>query len=74
MPARGPGYASDSEVRGDLGVRWAREVLNLRPLACEASALPLSYAPLCFRRSARGLSVRGLLHTAPRGDNFTPDN
>ena len=24
---------------------WAREVLNLRPLACEASALPLSYAP-----------------------------
>src|SRR5215210_7258150 len=23
---------------------WAREVLNLRPLACEASALPLSYA------------------------------
>jgi hypothetical protein len=26
-------------------VRWARQVLNLRPLACEASALPLSYAP-----------------------------
>ena len=25
--------------------RWARQVLNLRPLACEASALPLSYAP-----------------------------
>ncbi len=24
---------------------WARQVLNLRPLACEASALPLSYAP-----------------------------
>ena len=26
-------------------VPWARQVLNLRPLACEASALPLSYAP-----------------------------
>ena len=25
--------------------RWARQVSNLRPLACEASALPLSYAP-----------------------------
>src|SRR3990170_6356419 len=24
---------------------WARQDLNLRPLACEASALPLSYAP-----------------------------
>src|SRR5439155_8347974 len=24
---------------------WARLVLNQRPLACEASALPLSYAP-----------------------------
>jgi hypothetical protein len=28
---------------------WAREVLNLRPLACEASALPLSYAPFLLR-------------------------
>ena len=25
--------------------KWARRVSNLRPLACEASALPLSYAP-----------------------------
>jgi hypothetical protein len=25
--------------------KWARQDLNLRPLACEASALPLSYAP-----------------------------
>src|SRR5690606_41596007 len=24
---------------------WARQVSNLRPLACKASALPLSYAP-----------------------------
>lgn len=32
------------------GVRpsqWARLVSNQRPLACEASALPLSYAPFC---------------------------
>ena len=27
------------------GGGWARRVSNLRPLACEASALPLSYAP-----------------------------
>src|SRR5439155_26405440 len=26
-------------------VQWARLVSNQRPLACEASALPLSYAP-----------------------------
>jgi hypothetical protein len=31
---------------GDQEPRWARRVSNLRPLACEASALPLSYAPL----------------------------
>ena len=29
-----------------LTTAWARRVSNLRPLACEASALPLSYAPL----------------------------
>jgi hypothetical protein len=29
---------------------WARRVSNLRPLACEASALPLSYAPSVKRR------------------------
>jgi hypothetical protein len=27
--------------------QWARLGSNQRPLACEASALPLSYAPLC---------------------------
>ena len=32
-------------VRGSLTKPWARRVSNLRPLACEASALPLSYAP-----------------------------
>src|SRR5687767_5513526 len=31
--------------RAARGLRWARRVSNLRPLACEASALPLSYAP-----------------------------
>jgi hypothetical protein len=25
--------------------RWAQQGSNLRPLACKASALPLSYAP-----------------------------
>jgi hypothetical protein len=28
-----------------LNTAWARRVSNLRPLACEASALPLRYAP-----------------------------
>ena len=28
-----------------LVVKWAQLGLNQRPLACEASALPLSYAP-----------------------------
>jgi hypothetical protein len=32
-------------VRSMGGRQWARRVSNLRPLACEASALPLSYAP-----------------------------
>src|SRR4051812_31647681 len=31
--------------RGAVPRAWARRVSNLRPLACEASALPLSYAP-----------------------------
>jgi hypothetical protein len=35
---------SISALLQDLS-RWARRVSNLRPLACEASALPLSYAP-----------------------------
>ena len=34
---------SPADIRGFRG--WARRVSNLRPLACEASALPLSYAP-----------------------------
>ena len=29
-----------------VGEWWAMQGLNLRPLPCEGSALPLSYAPL----------------------------
>lgn len=42
---------------------WARLGLNQRPLACEASALPLSYAPDpksgsgCLRGGAGGVKV-----------------
>jgi hypothetical protein len=37
---------TEGAVRPDLPfLRWARLVSNQRPLACEASALPLSYAP-----------------------------
>src|SRR3954447_17413519 len=36
---------------------WARRVSNLRPLACEASALPLSYAPGRGGESRRGLGI-----------------
>jgi hypothetical protein len=36
---------SSMEPSSAAGRWWARQVLNLRPLACEASALPLSYAP-----------------------------
>src|SRR6185369_1422406 len=38
---------------------WARQGLNLRPLPCEGSALPLSYAPdlaLVYRRKRRDSS------------------
>jgi hypothetical protein len=45
---RAPGPASTLEAgnQSDLqGLSWARLGSNQRPLACEASALPLSYAP-----------------------------
>jgi hypothetical protein len=38
---------------------WARRVSNLRPLACEASALPLSYAP--WRPEFIGIGYRSWL-------------
>ena len=46
-----PGRSADSNPgtqkarRSGPSIAWARRVSNLRPLACEASALPLSYAP-----------------------------
>ena len=38
---------------------WARQGLNLRPLRCEHSALPLSYAPTPGRRERRSRWCRG---------------
>ena len=43
--------------------RWARLGLNQRPLACEASALPLSYAPW-----------RGKFYAEPAARALEPDN
>ena len=52
-PGALPGAAHAKQRRGDQakkGVRvarqwWARQGLNLRPLACEANAVPLSDVP-----------------------------
>ena len=43
---------------------WARRVSNLRPLACEASALPLSYAPQRTAHSIEGRQPRTRTRTA----------
>ncbi len=62
---------------------WARLVSNQRPLACEASALPLSYAPgaailrsqaLASRadRARRGVSGALNPQSAPAGPNSPP--
>ena len=37
--------AGSNETQGGGPTPWARQVSNLRPLPCEGSALPLSYAP-----------------------------
>src|SRR3954466_1758808 len=39
------GTGTAEGITPDWSFQWARRVSNLRPLACEASALPLSYAP-----------------------------
>src|SRR5205823_4951084 len=39
------GQAADNVSVNPHGTEWARLGSNQRPLACEASALPLSYAP-----------------------------
>src|SRR3954447_16392283 len=49
--------ATQSHLGGKPQVRaglWARQGSNLRPLACKARALPLSYAPRAPRVGARG--------------------
>jgi hypothetical protein len=46
-------------LRRGIPRAWARLVSNQRPLACEASALPLSYAPGTGAESLRGLGVQG---------------
>jgi hypothetical protein len=53
------------------GLQWARLGSNQRPLACEASALPLSYAPSggtdCRGRQASGATVPGRASVASVG-------
>jgi hypothetical protein len=44
-------------ARWRIAPPWARQVLNLRPLACEASALPLSYAPAAIRVALTELRI-----------------
>ena len=46
---------------------WARLVSNQRPLACEASALPLSYAPCPLIIGSRLPPSRAAIGTRPRG-------
>ena len=46
----GPAAREPDGALASLSSWWARQGLNLRPLACEASALPLSYAPQAPRR------------------------
>ncbi len=63
------------------GFWWARLGLNQRPLRCQRSALPLSYAPDLFMRGIFGLdrefcnrcqawvySFRGAIHQEPVAD------
>jgi hypothetical protein len=50
-----PGTQKGPDIQG-LST-WARLGSNQRPLACEASALPLSYAPFCGRFYGAGGSA-----------------
>ena len=51
---------------GTWRFQWARRVSNLRPLACEASALPLSYAPQGSRDCRGRAATRPVAPRAPR--------
>src|SRR5262249_38600788 len=54
----------------DLQAQWAQQDLNLRPLGCKPSALPLSYAP----RGGAGLAARRRQRVlfGDGGDGFLP--
>ena len=62
--SRAPATMRGHFVGRDAIGGWARQVLNLRPLPCEGSALPLSYAPV-----AAGLTLG---RQAPRRPRIAP--
>ena len=43
--SKGAGRAAEGPKISRESTEWAQQVSNLRPLPCEGSALPLSYAP-----------------------------
>lgn len=43
-------HLSYGAVNAAIASEWAQQVSNLRPLPCEGSALPLSYAPFASGR------------------------
>jgi hypothetical protein len=56
-------------LRLTASLKWAQQGLNLRPLPCEGSALPLSYTPLlCVAAaSASAATNAGVNAIRPRG-------
>jgi hypothetical protein len=68
-----------TDPRGTTERKWARQGSNLRPLACKARALPLSYAPRAPRVGAPGGEscdpLEGVLPQAARAltASFQPD-
>ena len=68
------GWSPQAPMRGswlslpaEIGGWWARLVSNQRPLACEASALPLSYAPERTVTIPRRTTSSEWLGRTPRG-------
>src|ERR1051326_3195804 len=58
-----------------VGLWWARHGLNMRPLPCEGSALPLSYAPLrepAYRVQPPPKSSRSMLEPKADGAHSLP--
>src|SRR4051794_14945680 len=64
-PQRNEPKNHESHTDAGPSGRWARRVSNLRPLACEASALPLSYAPWRSDRSVRARGTGGWVARPP---------